>query len=167
MKKFFSVLSFFILICMISCGVKKPNIPREDPELNINDISLSVGESYLFSFNNEIEIDVSNKEVISFDAETKTITALKAGNTVLDINFKYYPHIKKSITVTINDIDNIVLNINETYVFDNTKFSEILIDDEEILQLDDFSIKAISSGECIVILVYKNLEEKEIIVRVK
>ena len=152
---------------MISCGVKKPNVPREDPELNVNDISLSIGETYSFNLNNAIEITASNNDIISIDTEKQTITALNAGNAILEISFKYYPHIKKSITVTINDVDNIVLNINETYVFDNTKFSEILIDNEEILQLDDFSIKAISSGECFVVLIYKNLEEKEIIVTVK
>lgn len=167
MKKLFFVLTIFILICMISCGVKKPNVPREDPELNVNDISLSIGETYLFNLNNAIEITASNNDIISIDTEKQTITALNAGNAILEISFKYYPHIKKSITVSIEDIDNIILDINETYVFDDTKFSEILIDDEEILQLDNFSIKAISSGECFVVLIYKNLEEKEIIVTVK
>ena len=167
MKKLFFVLTIFILICMISCVVKKPNVPREDPELNVNDISLSIGETYLFNLNNAIEITASNNDIISIDTEKQTITALNAGNAILEISFKYYPHIKKSITVSITDIDNIILDINETYVFDDTKFSEILIDDEEILQLDNFSIKAISSGECLVILIYKNLEEKEIIVTVK
>ena len=67
MKKLFFVLTIFILICMISCGVKKPNVPREDPELNVNDISLSIGETYLFNLNNAIEITASNNDIISID----------------------------------------------------------------------------------------------------
>ena len=111
MKNITKIFSFLLLlvfcISLIACGEEEDKgdnggNKQEDVFKDIVDIILEEGKTYTFEIDKAIILKSLDESVVSVDSETKTITALKAGETKVELALSEDEATKKEVKVTVN-----------------------------------------------------------------
>ena len=113
MKKIFAIFMMAILgFYLVGCnttgngGGENPGGGTEQPEkpviaIDETSISLKVGESYTFNVTIDILFETSSRSIVSVNENTKTITAVSAGQATITIYAATDTSVFKNLVVTV------------------------------------------------------------------
>ena len=120
-KAIFLLLLLFGAMFVYGCGEENPD--EKQPVLNIEEteISMLVGETYVFNLDVDILMESSDSSIVSVNETEKKMVAQGIGEVTVTIYYFYDESISKTVTVTVSkaqggSADAIVSWLEEEFV---------------------------------------------------
>ena len=123
MKKLILCLVFvFVLFSLVACGNNNPEEQKPDESktitLSVTEVKVKEGETYKFDIPEKVGVQVLDKEVLSINKDTLTITGLKAGSTTVVFYLVDNSSVEARVTVTVEAKEVVKQKYTITYDLD-------------------------------------------------